>query len=100
LYISATDYFITHTIEHFFAFDDYAVTKNQKLYDVKQVYNIKDQPTKFKNTFCFGASLKLLGIPFEEGKEKLTEMYSADVLEQNVACLQQGFDYMTETLKG
>lgn len=94
LYVSDTDYFITHTIEHFFAFDDYAVTKNQKLYDVKQVYNIKDQPTKFKNTFCFGAALKLLGIPFEEGREKLAEMYSADVLEQNVACLQQGFDYI------
>jgi Pyruvate/2-oxoacid:ferredoxin oxidoreductase gamma subunit len=44
--------------------------------------------------------LKLLGISFEEGKAKLAELYAADVLEQNVACLQQGFDYMEEVLKG
>ncbi len=97
LYISDMDSFITHHIDHFFAFDDYAQTKNTKLYDLGQVYNIKDQTTKFKNTFCFGAALKLLGIPFEEGKEKLAELYSADVLEQNVVCLQQGFDYMTQS---
>ena len=94
LYISETDSFITHHIDHFFAFDDYAQTKNTKLYDLGQVYNIKDQITKFKNTFCFGAALKLLGIPFGEGKEKLAEIYSADVLEQNVVCLQEGFDYI------
>lgn len=100
LYISDDVPFLTQTIDYFFAFDDYAVTKNEKLYMLRQVYNIKDQTTKFKNTFCFGAALKLLGIPFEEGKQKLAELYSADVLEQNVVCLQQGFDYMEEGLKG
>ena len=96
LYISDTDSFITHHIDHFFAFDDYAQTKNAKLYDLGQVYNIKDQTTKFKNTFCFGAALKLLGIPFKEGKQKLAELYSADVLEQNVVCLKEGFDYLSD----
>jgi hypothetical protein len=60
LYISDADYFITKTIDYFFAFDDFAVTKNQSLFTLSNVYNIKDQPTKFKNTFCFGAALKLL----------------------------------------
>jgi len=96
LYISDTDYFITQTIDYFFAFDDYAVTKNTNLYTLKQVENIKDQPTKFKNTFCFWAALKLLWIPFEEGKEKLAELYSADILEQNIVCLQQGYDFLVE----
>ncbi|MCX6823018.1 MAG: hypothetical protein NTX91_03390 [candidate division SR1 bacterium] len=96
LYISDTDYFITQTIDYFFAFDDYAVTKNTNLYTLKQVENIKDQTTKFKNTFCFGAALKLLGIPFEEGKQKLAELYSADILEQNIVCLQQGYDFLVE----
>ena len=96
LYISDTDYFITQTIDYFFAFDDYAVMKNSTLYTLKQVENIKDQTTKFRNTFCFWAALKLLGIPFEEGKEKLAELYSADVLEQNIVCLQQGYDFLVE----
>ena len=97
LYISDSEYFITKNVDYFFAFDDFAVTKNQSLFTLPNVYNIKDQPTKFKNTFCFGAALKLLWIPLEEGKAKLAEQYAGDVLEQNFVCLQQGYDYMVQS---
>ncbi|MEI8091526.1 MAG: hypothetical protein WCG98_04810, partial [bacterium] len=63
MYVSDELPFITQTIDYFFAFDEYSVTKNQEMYVLKQVYNIKDQTTKYKNTFCFGAALKLLNIP-------------------------------------
>ena len=97
IYASDTDYFLTNTIDYFFAFDDYAVTKNEKLYVLKQVYNIKDQTVKYKNTFCFGAALKLLGIPLEEGVEMFSKWYSAEVLALNKECLQQGYDYITQS---
>ncbi|MFA7717434.1 MAG: hypothetical protein WC875_01860, partial [Candidatus Absconditabacterales bacterium] len=93
LYISDTDVFITQTIDYFFAFDDYAVTKNQKLYTLKQVYNIKDQNVTFKNTFCFGAALKLLGIALQEGIDMMAKNYSGDVLDKNKECIQKGYEY-------
>jgi hypothetical protein len=60
LYISDLNYFISNQIDYFFAFDDYAISKNEKIYKLKKTYNIKDQNVKFKNVFCFGVSLKIL----------------------------------------
>jgi Pyruvate/2-oxoacid:ferredoxin oxidoreductase gamma subunit len=97
LYVSDKDYFITQTIDYFFAFDDYSVTKNQKMYVLKEVYNIKDQAVKYKNTFCFGASLKLLGIALQEGIDMLAQSYSGDILDQNKECLQKGYEYIPES---
>ncbi len=96
LYISDTEYFITQTIDYFFAFDEYAVSKNQKLYTLKQTYMVKDQDIKFKNVFCFGAALKILGIPLDEGKALLSQSYTWDVLVVNLDCLQKGYAYITE----
>lgn len=66
LYISDKDYFITQKIDHFFAFDDYSITKNEKIYKLKKKYNVGKKDTKYKNVFCFGAALKLLGISMDE----------------------------------
>ena len=37
------EYFLNKTIDFFFAFDDYAVSKNQKFYTLKNTINVKDQ---------------------------------------------------------
>jgi Pyruvate/2-oxoacid:ferredoxin oxidoreductase gamma subunit len=68
LYISDQpgEYFLNKTIDFFFAFDDYAVSKNQKFYTIKNSINVKDQVCKHKNVFCFGAALKAMNIPLEE----------------------------------
>jgi len=66
LYISDDKPFITHSIDHFFPFDEYSVTKNTALYTLKDIHRVKDTTIKYKNVYFFGASLKLLGIAREE----------------------------------
>jgi len=55
LYISdkPNEYFVNENIDYFFAYDDYAVTKNQKIYSMKNIFNIKESPAKYKNVFAF-----------------------------------------------
>ncbi|HCB51772.1 TPA: hypothetical protein DEP21_04380, partial [Patescibacteria group bacterium] len=55
LYVSdqPNEHVITKTIDFFFAFDDYSITKNQKIYTLNQTFNVKDQICKHKNVFCF-----------------------------------------------
>jgi len=99
LYISDTDYFITQKIDHFFAFDDYSIAKNEKIYKLKKKYNVKNQKTKYKNVFCFGAALKLLGIDINEGKTLLERKYQWDVLTTNIECLTKGYEYIKASVE-
>lgn len=96
LYISDQpgEYFLDKTIDFFFAFDDYAVTKNQKIYTLKNAINVKDQVCKHKNVFCFWAALKAINIPLEEGKKLIEEQFSGDKLEDNITDLMGGYAYM------
>lgn len=62
---------------------------------------IKDQPAKYKNTFCFGAALSILGIGQEEGKEFLKKHFEEkelkpEILDQNFSDLEAGFTYILE----
>ncbi|MBU0625991.1 hypothetical protein KKH82_00745 [Patescibacteria group bacterium] len=66
MYISHNEHFISQKIDYFFAFDDYAIKKNEKIYKLKKKYNVKNQKVKYKNVFCFGAALKILGIDIQE----------------------------------
>jgi len=54
LYITDNDTpHISKTIDLFFAFDDYAITKNEKIYALKNILNIKTLAKKHKNIFAF-----------------------------------------------
>lgn len=106
LYISDKDpakdgagYFITQKIDHFFAFDDYSITKNETIYKLKKKYNVSKQNTKYKNVFCFGAALKLLWIAIEEGKAWLEKSFQGEVLMVNIECLTQGYAYIKESVE-
>jgi len=92
LYISDTNYFITQKIDHFFAFDDFAITKNDKLYKLKKKYNVSKQKTTYKNVFCFGAALKLLGVDINEGKKLLEKSFQWEMLDNNIQCLNEWYD--------
>lgn len=94
LYISDSDYFISQKIDHFFAFDDFSITKNEKIYKLRKKYNVSEQNTKYKNVFCFGASLKLLWIDIDEGRHLLEQKFKWDVLTTNLECLNQWYEYM------
>ena len=95
LYISDDHPFITKKIDHFFPFDDYAITKNEKVYILKKIHKLKKTDIKYKNVYFFGASLKLLGIPCEEGEKLLAKYFKDDVLMTNVECVRSWYAYFS-----
>ncbi|MDD3262955.1 MAG: hypothetical protein PHR61_03845 [Candidatus Absconditabacteria bacterium] len=98
LYISdkPNEYFISKNIDYFFAYDDYAVTKNQKIYSMKNIFNIKEASAKYKNVFAFGGALKIFGISIEEGEEFLAKTFSGETLEKNIEDLKLGYNHIIE----
>ncbi len=95
LYISDEKPFITKKIDHFFPFDDYSITKNEKIYDLKKIHKLKKTDVKYKNVYFFGAALKLLGIPCEEGEKLLEKYFKDEILASNVECLRSWYGYFS-----
>ena len=93
LYISDLVPFITQSIDHFFPFDEFSVTKNTPLYILKKIHPLKDATIKYKNVFFFWATLKLLGIACEEGEKLLASQFSGDILTANIDCLVRWYAY-------
>ena len=98
LYISDNHPFIVQTINHFFPFDEYSVTKNSKLYTLKKIHPLKDTTVKYKNVYFFGAALKLLGIAREEWEKLLAVQFSGDVLNDNITTLAKWYEYFKKSL--
>lgn len=100
LYISDNkELFIRKQIDYFLAYNPYAVSKNETIYDLKKVFMIKDEKCKYKNTFTFGAALKIFGIALEEGKAILEKQFSQkafspEVMDQNFLDLEAGYQYI------
>ena len=93
LYVSDEHPFIAQTIHHFFPFDEYSVTKNSKIYNLKKIHPLKDTTIKYKNVYFFWSALKLLGISREEGEKLLAAQFAGDVLNDNIATLGKWYDY-------
>lgn len=102
LYISDEEQpFIRRQIDYFLAYDPYAVSKNESIYDLKKVFMIKDEKCKYKNTFTLGAALKIFGISLEEGKALLEQQFSekkfsTEVMNQNFLDLESGYHYIIQ----
>ena len=102
LYISDEEQpFIRRQIDYFLAYDPYAVSKNESIYDLKKVFMIKDEECKYKNTFTLGAALKIFGISLEEGKSLLEQQFSEkefspEVMNQNFLDLEAGYQYIIQ----
>lgn len=102
LYISDEEQpFIRRQIDYFLAYDPYAVSKNENIYDLKKVFMIKDEKCKYKNTFTLGAALKIFGISLEEGKAFLEQQFSekefsTEVMNQNFLDLEAGYHYIIQ----
>lgn len=102
LYISDEEQpFIRRQIDYFLAYDPYAVSKNESIYDLKKVFMIKDEKCKYKNTFTLGAALKIFGISLEEGKALLEQQFlekefSPEVMNQNFLDLEAGYQYIIQ----
>ena len=102
LYISDEEQpFIRRQIDYFLAYDPYAVSKNESIYDLKKVFMIKDEKCKYKNTFTLGAALKIFGISLEEWKTFLEQQFSekefsTEVMNQNFLDLEAGYHYIIQ----
>jgi hypothetical protein len=54
LYISDEDeIFISKNINYFLAYDEYAIEKNKKIYEIKNTFMFKNEKCTYKNTFAF-----------------------------------------------
>jgi Pyruvate/2-oxoacid:ferredoxin oxidoreductase gamma subunit len=84
---------LSKTIDLFFAFDDFAITKNQEIYQLENVIPLKDVQAKYRNTFAFGACLEIVNIPLSEGEDFLKQHAKGESLEDNLADLQAGYSY-------
>ncbi len=103
LYISDSEdqVFIQKKIDYFLAYDPYAVSKNESIYDLQKVFMIKEEKCKYKNTFTLGAALKIFGIPLAEGKTILQKQFekktfSTEIIEQNFIDLAAGYQYIID----
>lgn len=101
LYVAdSEDPFISKNIDFFFAFDDFAIKKNESLYTLRNVFNIKSVAKKYKNTFSFWCSLKALGLDLEEGKQLLKSKIKEAHRETNFIDLEAWYHYFWETCTG
>ena len=92
VYISDDKPFISHKIDYFICFDDYSVTKNQKIYELKNIVNLKTQPFKYKNVPAFGIALKILWIDISEWEKILPNFFHWEILQFNIDLLKQWYN--------
>ncbi|MDR0282857.1 MAG: hypothetical protein LBI53_06325 [Candidatus Peribacteria bacterium] len=87
------EYFLSKKVDFFVAFDDYAITKNQDLYDLQNSINISKISAKHKNTFAFGAMLSILNISLEVGEEYFKKLIKEELRVENLPDLGAGYEY-------
>jgi Pyruvate/2-oxoacid:ferredoxin oxidoreductase gamma subunit len=84
---------LSKKIDLFFAFDDFAITKNQEIYQLEHLIECKGGAATHINMFAFGACLKIINIPLEEG-EKIMKAFTPELYwEGNLMDLQAGYTY-------
>lgn len=99
LYISDDNTpYISKKIDHFIVFDDYSIIKNKEIYDLKKIINLSTCDCTYKNVPAFGAAIKLLNIPYEEGESVIKTLFTGDVLEINLKWLQKWYDYVKKSV--
>jgi 2-oxoglutarate ferredoxin oxidoreductase subunit alpha len=100
LYISnEEDIFISKNIDYFLAYDEYAIEKNQKIYNLKNTFMFKNEKCTYKNTFAFWAALRVFWIQLEEGKEILEKQFkeknlTKEKLDLNFTDLENWYQYI------
>ena len=100
IYISnQEEIFITKKINYFLAYDEYAVEKNEKIYDLENTFMFINEKCIYKNTFAFWAAIRVFWIPLEEGKEVLIKQFkekhlSEDIMQTNFTDLENWYEYV------
>ena len=92
VYISNDKPFISNKIDYFVCFDDYSITKNEKVYNLQNIINLKTYPSKYKNVPAFGLALKILWIDIKEWEEILPIFFDWEILETNKSELKKWYE--------
>jgi len=95
LYISDKKNYISKHIDYFFAYDKYAIEKNQSVYSLWNIYEVDKKTCGRQNTCSVGMAGKILGIVFEELESAYAELFSGEVLEKNIADLKVGYELVS-----
>lgn len=87
VYISDDKPFISKSLDYFICFDDYSITKNEKIYELKNIVNLKTYPSKYKNTPAFWVAIKILenalNIKLKDWEKILTNFFKKELLGTN-----------------
>jgi len=92
VYISEDKPFISKKLDYFICFDDYSVTKNEKIYDLQNTVNLKTYPWKYKNVPAFWVALNILGIDLKEWEEMLSKFFQWEILETSKEELKKWYE--------
>ncbi|MDR2189913.1 MAG: hypothetical protein LBP53_01670 [Candidatus Peribacteria bacterium] len=84
---------LSKKIDLFFAFDDVAITKNQDLYQLENIIDVKTPSATHRNMFAFGACLNIVNIPLSEGEAMMRKYIKPAQYEENLVDLQAGYSY-------
>lgn len=96
VYISDDKPFISKELDYFICFDDYSVTKNEKIYDLKNIVNLKTYAWKYKNVPAFWVSIKIiekaLWISYGEAEDMLAKFFQWEILETSKSELKKWYE--------
>ncbi|MDR0650709.1 MAG: hypothetical protein LBG59_04880 [Candidatus Peribacteria bacterium] len=84
---------LSKKVDLFFAFDEFAIKKNQEIYQLEHLIEFKGVSTVHINMFAFGACLKIINISLEEGKKIMKTFTPEPYREENLMDLQAGYTY-------
>ncbi len=96
VYISDTDHTLTKKIDIFVAFDQFAIDKNNPIYDCKYIEDLSTIKGPQKNIIAFGIGAKALGIPQNEAEEQLKTTFKDKFIPAHSEALQQGYSFDNE----
>ncbi len=92
VYISDDKPFISKKLDYFICFDDYSVTKNEKIYNLKNIINLKTYASKYKNVPAFWYSLKILWLDLKQWEEMLSKFFQWEILESSKVALKEWYE--------
>lgn len=91
--------YISKKIDHFLCFDDYSIEKNKKIYELKNIINLKDKNWKYKNIPAFWYSLKLLWIDISQWEEIIKrEFWKKEWLQENLSILKEWYNLCKDSI--
>lgn len=91
LYISDSKPYITKTIDYVFSFDSFGITKNEKIYDFKNIIEVNKESCTYQNVYTLWLAWKFLWLPLIELEELVKNTYKKDI-ETNILDLKKWYN--------